>query len=160
MLAAGKAAADEWGRQLLRRAAVCTLLILAGILCKSLRHSPHDQDVYLDSLALGRALPKSSVVSFRGFSDDQHSDAAISYYLARWASISVNESQPHEFLLLPIADSIRPPPGYRETPTDMRLYRLFQRSDSMNLATEPAGRIDFMRIGATIEPGAATHLVK
>jgi 4-amino-4-deoxy-L-arabinose transferase-like glycosyltransferase len=137
MVAVVKSAADSRGR-LLRTAAICTLLVLLGaVLCKSLRHPHRDQDVYDDVLALARVVPKSSVISVKNFSKDVHGDGAFSFYLGRWSSISTDDRAPHEFLVLPIADSMKPPPGYVETPPQMRLYRLFKRSDSVNLATEP-----------------------
>lgn len=107
------------------------------MLCKSLRHPRRDQALYDDVLALARVVPKSSVISVKGFSSDLHGDIAFSFYLGRWSSISTDDRTPHEFLVLPIADSMKPPPGYVETPPQMRLYRLFKHSDSVNLATEP-----------------------
>jgi hypothetical protein len=152
VLAASKAAVDDWSSRLLKRAAICTLLILIGIVCHALLHIRRDQDLYLDTLALARVVPKSSVVSFKGFSDDVHSDAAVPCYFARWAYASVEQTEPREFLVLPIAGCIQPPRGYQETPTGMRLYRLFKRSDSMNLVMEPVGRIGSIRVSDAIEP--------
>ena len=160
ILATDDAAAEGWNRRLLKRAAIGTLVMLVGAVGHSLRHPARDQDIYFDTLALARVVPKSSVVSFEKSSDDVHGDAAFPCYLARWANISVDDKKPHEFLVLPIAGSIQSPPGYKETPTEMRLYRLFQRTDRLNLATEPVVRIDSIRIGEVVEPRAAAYLLK
>jgi hypothetical protein len=162
LLAAGQAAADGWlGRRSLKWAATCTLLVLVGVVWHALRHPPPEKELYRDTLALARVVPKSSVVSYVTSSNDVHTDAALPYYLARWAYIGVGHTEePREFLVLPIDGSVQPPPGYRETPTEMRLYRLFKRSDSMNLVTEPVGQIGTIRVSEAIEVRATTNIVK
>ncbi len=92
MVAAIKSMADARGRRIFQAAALCTLVLLGVVFCKSLRHPQHDQDLYDDVLALAQAVPKSSVISFKKFSEDVHTDTALPFYLGRWSSISIGRS--------------------------------------------------------------------
>lgn len=139
LIAAVRSIAAVRGRRLMQAAALGTLLAaLVGLVCKSLHHSQRDQSLYEDVLALARVVPKSSVVSFMEPSQDLHTDIALPFYLGRWASISTDGRELHELLLLPIANSTRPP-GYEEIPSGMRMYRLFKHSDSMSAKIWPSG---------------------
>ena len=120
---------------MLKAAFACTLILLAGFTYQKLRHPPHDADLYHDTLALAQVVQKSSIVSFKRLSSDEHSDAALSFYLGRWACVSIDNKDPHEFMVFSIADSRQPPPGYEETAADLKLYRLYKRSDRVASAT-------------------------
>jgi 4-amino-4-deoxy-L-arabinose transferase-like glycosyltransferase len=125
----------RWHR-ILRCASVATLLLLAvasGVLAGRPRR---DSDAYRDALALGRVLPKSSVV---GISPELATDFPLLTNLARWDFIAGDPAaQSHRFFLA--ASSIAPPAGYVEVTTAMSRYRLFERAAIAETSENREGR--------------------
>jgi 4-amino-4-deoxy-L-arabinose transferase-like glycosyltransferase len=123
MTSAAPEEVTRWHR-IFRCASVATLLLLAvasGLLAGRPRR---DGDAYRDALALGRVLPKSSIV---GISAELATDFPLLTNLARWDFIGGDPAaQSHRFFLA--ASSITAPVGYVEVPTAMSRYRLFERA--------------------------------
>ncbi len=123
MTSAAPEAVTRWHR-ILRYASVATLLLLAfasGLLAGRPRR---DGDAYRDALALGRVLPKSSIV---GISPELATDFPLLTNLARWNFIGGDPAaDAHRFLLTRNNDP--PPAGYVEVTTEMSHYRLFERA--------------------------------
>jgi hypothetical protein len=135
MTSASPEVVTRWHR-ILRCASVATLLLLAissGLLAGRPRR---DGDAYRDALALGRVLPKSSIV---GISAELATDFPLLTNLARWDFIGGDPAaQSHRFFLA--ASSITPPAGYVEVMTEMSRYRLFERAAIVETSENREGR--------------------
>jgi hypothetical protein len=131
----------QWLRGLAGAAVACVLIatcFLAG--------RPHrDKDVYYDTLAIGRLVPRQSVIGFTSNLDD---DYPIRLYLARWDGIATDFNVGNkasggiaastalpEFCLASL--DAAPPAGYTLVPADLIRYRLFERkvAASVGLST-------------------------
>jgi 4-amino-4-deoxy-L-arabinose transferase-like glycosyltransferase len=102
-------------------ATVALLVIASGVLINRPRR---DGEAYHDALALGRVVPKASMV---GISHDLATDFPLLTNLARWDFIGGDPAaEGHRFILARISEP--PPAGYVEVPTEMSHYRLFERA--------------------------------
>jgi 4-amino-4-deoxy-L-arabinose transferase-like glycosyltransferase len=124
LLAAASPATLMRRHRFIRYASVATLVLLviaSGLLINRPRR---DGEAYHDALALGRVVPKASMV---GISREIATDFPLLTNLARWDFIGSDPAaEGHRFFLA--RNSEPPPAGYVEVPTDMSHYRLFERA--------------------------------
>ena len=95
---------------------------------------PHrDKDIYYDTLAVGRFVPRQSTI---GIAPELFADYAIQMYLARWDAIAPdfragNDYAAHAAALPEYCLAARDaaaPVGYTPVASDLLRYRLFERS--------------------------------
>jgi hypothetical protein len=124
LLAVASPAALMRRHRIIRSASVATLLLLGIASCLLVNRPRRDGDAYHDALALGRVLPKASVV---GISHELATDFPLLTNLARWDFIGGDPVvDRHRFFLA--RNSEPPPAGYVAVPTEMSYYRLFERA--------------------------------
>ncbi len=108
----------------LRYLSAATLLLLVVASCLLVNRSRRDGEVYHDALALGRAVPKASVI---GIAHDLASDFPLLTNLARWDFVGGEpNADGHRFFISRANDPS--PAGFVEVPTEMSRYRLFERT--------------------------------
>jgi hypothetical protein len=119
-----------------RYASVANFLLLVIASCLFVNRPRRDGEVYRDALALGRVLPKSSII---GISHELATDFPLLTNLARWDFIGGDPAaDAHRFLLTRNNDP--PPAGYVEVPTEMSHYRLFERTTVAESSKNREGR--------------------
>jgi hypothetical protein len=124
LLAAASPATLMRRHRLIRYASVATLALMVVASGLFINRPRRDGEAYHDVLALGRVVPKASVV---GISRELATDFPLLTNLARWDFIGGDPAaQQHRFFLA--RNSEPPPAGYVEVPTDMSHYRLFERT--------------------------------
>jgi 4-amino-4-deoxy-L-arabinose transferase-like glycosyltransferase len=120
-------------RHRLLRFASAIVLIALGAASYAFAGRPQRDNVYQDTIALGRVLPRASVV---GLSNELSSDYPLLTNLARWDFIGADRAPVgHEFLVAPLTSASTS--GYVEVPTQLSRYRLFKRTA---VAQEAANR--------------------
>ncbi len=88
--------------------------------------NPHkDADVYRDTLAVGRILPRATVV---GLAAELSTDYPLLTSLSRWDDIGADRAAESPRFVL-AATTTPPRSGYVAVPTCMSRYRLLQRAD-------------------------------
>lgn len=141
LLARGNEAKYRCGLSLSAWASAIAASILAAGLVAAVVHPPRELDVYHDTLELARLLPKGTAISFLGRTQEIHRDSAIGFYMVRWGYLAPDREAGHEYLLLSTNANSQPPSNYHEIPSELRLYRLYQRSNEVPLtANSAAGR--------------------
>ncbi len=102
------------------------------MLCCLLAGRPYrDKDVYHDTLALTRVVPKAAFVSV---GPELARDWALQMYLGRWGDIGIDSGpMRREYRLQSIAAAA--PDGYAPIPADLVRYRLYRRSDTRQTLT-------------------------
>jgi hypothetical protein len=117
----------------LRFTSIATLVALAIASCVLVNRPRRDGEAYRDALALGRVLPKATVI---GISRDLAADFPLLTNLARWDFIGGDPAtEGHRFLLARNDDPL--PAGYVEVSTEMSRYRLFERTAVAASGTKP-----------------------
>jgi hypothetical protein len=106
---------------------------LCAASCALAGRPQREKQVYEDTIAVGRLLPRGSVV---GLSDELSSDYPLQTNLARWDFIGADRAPAgHEFLVTPAG--VASAAGYNEVPSELSRYRLFHRT---RIAQETVGR--------------------
>ena len=114
------------GHRLLRLTSVIALVALGAASCALAGRPQREKQVYEDTIAVGRLLPRGSVV---GLSDELSSDYPLQTNLARWDFIGADRAPAgHEFLIAPVGATSAA--GYAEMPSELSRYRLFRRTDA------------------------------
>ncbi len=128
-----------------------TRLICSSMICGAViltyglaGRSGRDEDLYRDTLSLGKVLPPATVVTM---GHELSEDWPLRSYLARWGQVAAVESAesdvPRQYCLTLKGNT--PPPGYEPVETGLVHYQLNQRVDSTDSIAERVDEATIIR---------------